>query len=203
MCRGNFEMIKSDIWKNHLNLPSWPDIWWQFGGAGVNWEFLTTFVSNKPGLWIIDWLMIVEYWIHLNETNSDVHMYTLIIYFIRWRTCSCSSTYCTSGMRWTDDMEFTFGLYTLVWIDRRRHEKLSDGLLQQKVTIAFNWIWDSNTWDSHSRILNELHTYELGIVSMGKFIDTLPLSHSLLAGETVNCCQHIPSLWLHVVAIGR
>ena len=30
----------------------------------------------------------VEYWIHLNETNSDVHMYTSIIYFIHWRTCS-------------------------------------------------------------------------------------------------------------------
>ena len=35
-----------------------------------------------------------------------------------------------------------------------------------------------------------LHIYELGIVSMGKFIDTLSLSHSLLAGETGNCCQH-------------
>ena len=30
----------------------------------------------------------VEYWIRLNETNSDVRMYTLIIYFICWRTCS-------------------------------------------------------------------------------------------------------------------
>ena len=39
-----------------------------------------------------------------------------------------------------------------------------------------------------------LHTYELGIVSMGKFIDTLSLSHSLLDGETVNCCQHIEDL---------
>ena len=39
-----------------------------------------------------------------------------------------------------------------------------------------------------------LHTYELGIVSMEKFIDTLSLSHSLLAGETVNCCQHVEDL---------
>ena len=38
------------------------------------------------------------------------------------------------------------------------------------------------------------HTYELGIVSMEKFIDTLSLSHSLLAGETVNCCQHVKDL---------
>ena len=38
------------------------------------------------------------------------------------------------------------------------------------------------------------HTYELGIVSMEKFIDTLSLSHSLLAGETVNCCQHVEDL---------
>ena len=36
-----------------------------------------------------------------------------------------------------------------------------------------------------------LHTYEQGIASMGKFIDILSLTHSLLAGETVNCCQHI------------
>ena len=39
-----------------------------------------------------------------------------------------------------------------------------------------------------------LHTYELGIVSMGKFTDILSLSHSLLAGESVNCCQHIEDL---------
>ena len=38
------------------------------------------------------------------------------------------------------------------------------------------------------------HTNELGIVSMEKFIDTLSLSHSLLAGETVNYCQHIMDL---------
>ena len=47
------------------------------------------------------------------------------------------------------------------------------------------------------------HTYELGNVSMGKFIDTLSLSHSLPAGETVNCCQHcqhVPNLSLRVVA---
>ena len=31
-------------------------------------------------------------------------------------------------------------------------------------------------------------------MSMEKFIDTLSLSHSLLAGETVNCCQHIEDL---------
>ena len=39
-----------------------------------------------------------------------------------------------------------------------------------------------------------LYTYELGIVSIGKFIDTLSLSHSLPAGETVNYCQYIPNL---------
>ena len=32
------------------------------------------------------------------------------------------------------------------------------------------------------------------LVSIGKFIDTLSLSHSLLAGETVNCCQHVQDL---------
>ena len=31
-------------------------------------------------------------------------------------------------------------------------------------------------------------------MSTGKFIDTLSLSHSLLAGETVNCCQHVEDL---------
>ena len=31
-------------------------------------------------------------------------------------------------------------------------------------------------------------------MSTGEFIDTLSLSHSLLAGETVNCCQHIEDL---------
>ena len=39
-----------------------------------------------------------------------------------------------------------------------------------------------------------LHTYELSDVSTGEFIDTLSLSHSLLAGETVNCCQHVEDL---------
>ena len=39
-----------------------------------------------------------------------------------------------------------------------------------------------------------LHTCELSDVSTGEFIDTLSLSHSLLAGETVNCCQHIEDL---------
>ena len=39
-----------------------------------------------------------------------------------------------------------------------------------------------------------LHTYELGIVSMGKFIDTLSLSDSLAVAETVNFCQHVPNL---------
>ena len=36
-------------------------------------------------------------------------------------------------------------------------------------------------------------THELSDVSTGEFIDTLSLSHSLLAGETVNC-QHIEDL---------
>ena len=39
-----------------------------------------------------------------------------------------------------------------------------------------------------------LHTYELGIVSIGMFIDTLSASHLLLAGETVNCCQYVEDL---------
>ena len=42
--------------------------------------------------------------------------------------------------------------------------------------------------------LNALQTYELSDVSIGKFIDTLSLSHSLLVGETVNCCQHVQDL---------
>ena len=37
-------------------------------------------ITNLIKLELID---IVEYWIRLNETNSDIHMYTLIIYFIR------------------------------------------------------------------------------------------------------------------------
>ena len=48
--------------------------------------------------------------------------------------------------------------------------------------------------DAISRVLNALHTYELSDVSTGEFIDTLSLSHSLLAGETVNCCQHVEDL---------
>ena len=51
-----------------------------------------------------------------------------------------------------------------------------------------------DTWDGHSRVLNMLHTYELSDVSTGEFIDTLSLSHSLLAGRTVNCWQHIEDL---------
>ena len=39
-----------------------------------------------------------------------------------------------------------------------------------------------------------LHTYELSDVSTGEFIDNLSLSHSLLAGETVICCQHIEDI---------
>ena len=39
-----------------------------------------------------------------------------------------------------------------------------------------------------------LHTYELSDVSTAEFIDTWSLSHSLLAGETVNCCQHVEDL---------
>ena len=31
-------------------------------------------------------------------------------------------------------------------------------------------------------------------MSTGEFIDTLFLSHSLLCGETVNCCQHVEDL---------
>ena len=31
-------------------------------------------------------------------------------------------------------------------------------------------------------------------MSIGKFIDTLSLSHSLLVGETVHCCQHVHDL---------
>ena len=62
------------------------------------------------------------------------------------------------------------GLYTNTTIDMRR---LSDAI---------------------SRVLNALHTYELSDVSTGEFIDTLSLSHSLLAGETVNCCQHVEDL---------
>ena len=34
----------------------------------------------------------------------------------------------------------------------------------------------------------------LSDVSTGEFIDTWPLSHSRLAGGTVNCCQHIEDL---------
>ena len=43
-----------------------------------------------------------------------------------------------------------------------------------------------------------LHTYEQGIVSVEEFIDTLLFSHSLLAGEIVNFCQHVEdqSYWI-------
>ena len=49
------------------------------------------------------------------------------------------------------------------------------------MTIAFSWIRDSNTWDSHSRVLNVLHTYELIATSMEKFTDhSLWVIHCLL-----------------------
>ena len=34
-------------------------------------------------------------------------------------------------------------------------------------------VCESVTWDGHSRVANMIHTYELGIVSMGKLIDTV------------------------------
>ena len=36
-----------------------------------------------------------------------------------------------------------------------------------------------------------IHTYELGIVSIGRLIDTVVDESFMYAGETVNCCQHI------------
>ena len=39
-----------------------------------------------------------------------------------------------------------------------------------------------------------IHTYELGIVSMGKLIDTVVDELFMLAGETVNCCQYVQNL---------
>ena len=36
-----------------------------------------------------------------------------------------------------------------------------------------------------------IHTYELGIVSIGRLIDTDVDESFMYAGETVNCCQHI------------
>ena len=52
----------------------------------------------------------------------------------------------------------------------------------------------SVTWDYHSRVSNVFHTYELGIVSIGDFIDTLSASHSLFAEEIMNCGQHVEDL---------
>ena len=74
------------------------------------------------------------------------------------------------------------------------------------MTIAFSWIWDSHigaNWDNHSRVLNTLHTYELGIVSMGKFIDLLSLSHSLLAVGTVNCLSTCSTPFTSLIACSR
>ena len=44
------------------------------------------------------------------------------------------------------------------------------------------------TWDGHSRVSNVLHTYKVGIVSMGKFIDTI------VAGAT----SLLEKLWIAV-----
>ena len=49
----------------------------------------------------------------------------------------------------------------------------------------------SVTWDGYSRVANMIHTYELGIVSVGKLIDIVVDESFMYAGETVNCCQHI------------
>ena len=66
--------ISSSLWKPRVGFYSF------FG-----MQLLLVVLSN----WFLYRNMyIVEYWIRLNETNSDVRMYTLIIYFIRWRTCS-------------------------------------------------------------------------------------------------------------------
>ena len=48
-----------------------------------------------------------------------------------------------------------------------------------------------------------LHTYELGIVSMGKFIDLLSLSHSLLAVGTVNCLSTHSTPFTSLIACSR
>ena len=92
----------------------------------------------------------VEYWIHLNETNSDVCMYTSIIYFICWRTCSTWKYMLYKWMmilEWDEWMEFTLAyIHMQQWncswmtIDRlglielQRHEKLS--LMRTNVWIA-------------------------------------------------------------------
>ena len=85
-------------------------------------------------------------------------------------------------------------LYTNTTVDMIR---LSDVFTRKKWQLLLAGIVKAqrfDTWDGHSRVLNVLHTYELCDVSTGEFIDTLSLSHSLLAGETVNCCQHIEDL---------
>ena len=103
------------------------------------------------------------------------------------------STCCTSGWWSWNEMN----IVNLHWLMYICNNEITWDNSQMSFTTKgdnYSWLRDSNTWEDQSRVLNALYTYELGIVSMEKFIDTLSLSHSLLAGETVNCCQYVEDL---------
>ena len=77
-----------------------PTTW---GRSPVNFE--------KISCWILD---------GLNETNSDVCMYTLIIHFICWRTCSTWKYMLYKWimiLEWETTYGIYIGLYTHIWID--------------------------------------------------------------------------------------
>ena len=83
------------------------------------------------------WRENVEYWIHL-EWNKHrcmyVHFNDLFHMLKNWKYIVAHAAQVDDdlGMRWY----YGIGLYTLVWIERRRHEITLRCLSQQKVTIA-------------------------------------------------------------------
>ena len=128
----------------------------------------------------------VLYWFRMKQTQ----MYVCTL-------CRIYSSWCShiAVLWWSEDMDWN--PHRFMYKCNNRHEKTLRCLYKKRwqllsagIVIAQRF----DTWDGHSRFLNALHTYELSDVSTGEFIDTLSLSHPLLVGETVNCCQHIEDL---------
>ena len=157
----NFEVIKNNsimdildiighFYLNHLS-PLWGYFWYM--------NSLYFMVLHKVNKWhsklkeeckYYTWIQCVEYWIHLNETNSDVHMYTLIIYFIHWRNCSTWKYMLYKWMlilEWDEWMEFTLVYIHMSEETRERMRSLLKSIDTQeihRITIAWETVTGEN-----------------------------------------------------------
>ena len=148
---------------------------------GVNQSIVVTFFKNH-----ICWILDVLYWFRMKQTQ----MYVCTLCRIYSSRCSHIVVH-----GWSEDMDWN--PHWFIYKCNNRHEKTLRCHYKKRwqfllagIVIAQRF----DTWDGYSRVLDTLHTYELSDVSTGEFIDTWSLSHSLLAGETVNCCQHVEDL---------